>query len=656
MGLLRRTLPTTRPLIPASTTPAAPSRARYGHRPTLRAAGGALVLPFVLSLLLLLAPLMPDALRATATAAAAPRPTATPSAKVHVALAATAVSTAATTVTSSAATSAPTIAGHTATAEPAVPVTATVTLPAARPLNAPQAVAGASKTQVSASPTPPPPTPTPTSPYRLPWPGGEAFTVVQGNNSSFSHKGLEAFAWDFSMPTGSVIEAARAGTVRYVRDDSNAGGGDINLFGWAGNYVVVDQGDGTSALYMHLMFHGALVRAGQQVQQGQPLAYSGSTGFSTGPHLHFMVERTEPGVWYDQSLPVSFADVASNGGVPVQNQTVTSGNATSAYGHAANVVDRVELPDVELPRPAAGAVPGLVGTGTLAWPLSGSLISPTTAQQPAALISAVAGQTVVAADTGTVVFSGTDGPSVSVEIDHGNGAVTLYARLLRALVLPGDVVQRGQPIGIAGQLIAGLPIHVALAVFIHGQPVDPTAQFRWNLPPAPPPQVQAPNLAGMNPAQAAQALAGLPLALATDPAQPSTTVAAGLVQRQQPPAGLVAIHSVIHIILSSGPATPTPLPTATVAPTATATAPPAAPSVAATAVRNNVTVAAPPAATATAVIHTPASATATPPAAPSATAAAQPSSTPKPTATATAVPKAPATVVATPVASRSTRP
>lgn len=652
MGLLRRTLPTTLPLFLSQAIPAAPSRARYGQRSTLRAAGAALVLPLVLSLLLLLAPLMPDALRATATAAA-PRPTATPSAVAQVAGAAKAVSTAATTVASSAATSAPTIAGHTATAEPTVPATAAATLPAARPLNAPEAVAGASKTQRSPSPTPLPPTPTPTSPYRLPWPGGEAFTVVQGNNSTFSHQGLEAFAWDFSMPTGSVIEAARAGTVRYLREDSSAGGGDINLFGWAGNYVVIDQGDGTSALYMHLMLHGTLVRVGQQVQQGQPIAYSGSTGFSTGPHLHFMVERTEPGVWYDQSLPATFADVAGNG-VPLQNQTVTSGNATSTYWHSADVVDRIELPDVELPRPAVTPVPGLVGAGTLAWPLNGSVISPTTAQQPAALISAVAGQSVLAAEIGTVVFSGTDGPSVSVEIDHGNGAVTLYARLLRALVVPGDIVQRGQPIGIAGQLIAGLPVHVALAVYLHGQPVDPTAQFHWNLPPPPPPQVQAPNLAGLNPVQAAKALAGLPLTLATDPAQPSTTVAAGMVQSQQPPAGLVAIHSVIHITPSSGPVTPTPLPTAPAAPTATAQQ--AAPTVAAPTGSIGATPATQATATATAVIHTVPSVTATAPAAPTARATALASATPPVPATATVAPKTEATIVATPVASRSTHP
>jgi murein DD-endopeptidase MepM/ murein hydrolase activator NlpD len=402
---------------------------------------------------------------------------------------------------------------------------------------------------------------------------------VQGNNSTFSHQGLEAFAWDFSMPTGSIIEAARGGIVRYVRDDSNAGGADVNLFGWSGNYVVIDHGDGTSGLYMHLMWHGALVRVGQQVQQGQPIADSGGTGFSTGPHLHFMVERTEAGSWYDQSLAVKFADVTSNGGVPVQDQTLTSGNATSTYWYAASIVNRVELPAVDLPQPAATAVPGVQGTGTFTWSVNGTVISPATTQQPAVLIGAAAGAPVVAADSGTVVFAGTDGLSVTVEIDHGNGDLTLYARLVRAFVLPGDIVQRGQQIGVLGQLIAGLPVHMAVALYQHGQPVNPLGYFQAGLAPAPLPQAQLPNLVGLTAAQAAKALANLPFTIATDPVQPSTTVAVGLVQSQQPPAGLVAIHTVIHITPSAGPPTPTPLPTATVLPTVTAASTAAPPAV-----------------------------------------------------------------------------
>jgi murein DD-endopeptidase MepM/ murein hydrolase activator NlpD len=614
----------------------------------LRSYGAVLILPFTFSLLLLLAPVLPAVFRPAPTASAAALPAATPTpvtagqAAVAQAIQTTTTAAREAPTSSPAPTQVSTAAQtptQTATVEqartPEPPSTST--LPSARPLNAPEAVAGASTTASKPTPTVPAPTPTPSSPYRLPWPGGETLNVIQGNNSAFSHSGIEAYAWDFSMPTGSIIEAARGGTVRYVREDSNAGGDDVNLFGWAGNYLVIDHGDGTSGLYMHLMYHGALVSVGQKVQQGEPIALSGGTGFATGPHLHFMVERTEPGSWYDQSLPATFADVASDGGVPKQNQTYTSGNAAAAYWQSGNVVNRVELPAVDLPRPAASVVPGVQGTGVFAWPLAGPVISPATAQQPVVLVGGAAGANVLAADTGTVVFAGTEDVSVTVVIDHGNGYLTVYARLLKALVLPGDIVQRGQPIGVLGQLIPGLPVHVAVMLYDHGQPVDAASRFRSGLGPAPLPQVQAPNLVGMTAAEVAKAVAGLPITVAVDPPASSATVAAGLVASQQPAAGsLIDIRSVIHTTPSDGPPTPSPTSTSTATPPSSVTAAPSAPS-------------ATPAASPTAGHAAPAPATATAGATPS-TATPRPSntaSTPPPTASATATARATVTVAAT---------
>jgi murein DD-endopeptidase MepM/ murein hydrolase activator NlpD len=182
----------------------------------------------------------------------------------------------------------------------------------------------------------PPATP---SPYLLPWPGGLSVTCVQGNHGSFSHTGPQAFAWDFEMPTGSVIEAARAGVVRFVGQDSNVGGVNWKEDVSQANYVVIDHGDGTSGAYLHLMFHGALVKVGDHVNQGQPIAYSGATGFASGPHLHFQVEKTDAGSWFSQSLPVRFADVASNNGVPVQGSDYVSGNSPATIARAPVVVN-----------------------------------------------------------------------------------------------------------------------------------------------------------------------------------------------------------------------------------------------------------------------------------------------------------------------------
>ena len=214
---------------------------------------------------------------------------------------------------------------------------------------------------VSAAAATPSATPTPNpanSPYLLPWSGGQTASCVQGNNGSFSHHGLEAYAWDFAMPVGSPVLAARGGTVRFVKDDSNVGGPNWKQFASQGNYVVVDHGDGTSALYLHLMLHGAVVKVGDRVRQGQLLAFSGATGFASGPHLHFMVEKTDPDSPYTQSLPARFKDVTNNGGVPIDGTDYTSGNAVSPVAHAPTIIN------ISNPPPSPTGTPGsAVGSG-----------------------------------------------------------------------------------------------------------------------------------------------------------------------------------------------------------------------------------------------------------------------------------------------------
>ncbi|HEV7214558.1 MAG TPA: M23 family metallopeptidase [Chloroflexota bacterium] len=168
-----------------------------------------------------------------------------------------------------------------------------------------------------------------TSPYLLPWQPGNYFELIQGNNSVADHQGIEAYAFDFPMAAGTLILAARTGTVSMMKDDSNIGGFNIAYAGDA-NYVVIDHGDGTQAFYLHLMYHGALARVGQHVQQGQPIALSGDTGWTSGPHLHFVVEQASPDHQLTQSLPIRFADVSDWGGVPQPGRWYTSQNALTS--------------------------------------------------------------------------------------------------------------------------------------------------------------------------------------------------------------------------------------------------------------------------------------------------------------------------------------
>ena len=67
-----------------------------------------------------------------------------------------------------------------------------------------------------------------------------------------------------------------------------AAGGTVSIATYsysAGNYVVVNHGNGLSTVYMHCS--QLLASVGQQVEQGEVIAKVGSTGYSTGPHLHF---------------------------------------------------------------------------------------------------------------------------------------------------------------------------------------------------------------------------------------------------------------------------------------------------------------------------------------------------------------------------------
>ena len=76
--------------------------------------------------------------------------------------------------------------------------------------------------------------------------------------------------------TGTPIYATKSGTVTTA------------TYNYAyGYYVVVNHLDGFSSIYMHMTHY--VVSAGQTVSQGQLIGYVGSTGISTGPHLHFGV-------------------------------------------------------------------------------------------------------------------------------------------------------------------------------------------------------------------------------------------------------------------------------------------------------------------------------------------------------------------------------
>ena len=126
--------------------------------------------------------------------------------------------------------------------------------------------------------------------YRLPYKAGESYKLGQGYFGKESHAGERAL--DFDMDTGTEVVAARAGKVVAIKEDSNRGC-PSDACAQSGNYVRIYHDDGTFADYYHLKKNGALVEPGDEVAAGDVIGLSGNTGWSSGPHLHFIVYRRE---------------------------------------------------------------------------------------------------------------------------------------------------------------------------------------------------------------------------------------------------------------------------------------------------------------------------------------------------------------------------
>jgi murein DD-endopeptidase MepM/ murein hydrolase activator NlpD len=143
--------------------------------------------------------------------------------------------------------------------------------------------------------------------YLLPYPVGVSSELVQGNNGPWGHSGHAAFAFDFIMPIGSPVTAARGGEVvkveRRFRDGTRTPGEE--------NYIFIRHADGTFGRYYHLTTGGALIDSGARVRRGDVIGRSGNSGTSAGPHLHFDVTRGCP-TWGCQTVHIVFQNAGSD--------------------------------------------------------------------------------------------------------------------------------------------------------------------------------------------------------------------------------------------------------------------------------------------------------------------------------------------------------
>lgn len=163
-----------------------------------------------------------------------------------------------------------------------------------------------------------------TNAYRVPFAAGSNFPVTQAYPDAATHRTVDSrFAIDIAMPIGTDVFAARNGIVFDVAANNFRGGISIKAHARSANIVRILHDDGTYAIYAHLNWNSIRVRPGERVRAGQYIADSGNTGFSSGPHLHFAVQRNAG--MRVESLPVEFRGPTANSVVPA------TGNVLTAY-------------------------------------------------------------------------------------------------------------------------------------------------------------------------------------------------------------------------------------------------------------------------------------------------------------------------------------
>ena len=146
--------------------------------------------------------------------------------------------------------------------------------------------------------------------YRVPWPDGLSFMFTQVSDGRITTHITKAtlHAVDIAMPEGVAVLAARAGIVEAVQAHHGATPEDGPLT-YEGNFVRVRHADGTAATYAHLRYQGVSVAAGDSLEVGQLLGFSGASGDVVAPHLHFVVTRMQENSsgWREEvSIPVKF--------------------------------------------------------------------------------------------------------------------------------------------------------------------------------------------------------------------------------------------------------------------------------------------------------------------------------------------------------------
>lgn len=164
----------------------------------------------------------------------------------------------------------------------------------------------------------------PEAAYRAPFPAAVSHPISQSWPKAVTHTTPDSrYAVDIAMPVGSNVLAARDGLVVEVASSNFRSSLEQGKAAARANLVRVMHDDGTFAIYAHLNWNSIRVRPGDRITRGQYIADSGNTGYSTGPHLHFVVLKNAG--THLESVPVRFAAAGGAEIVP------TTGSMLTAY-------------------------------------------------------------------------------------------------------------------------------------------------------------------------------------------------------------------------------------------------------------------------------------------------------------------------------------
>ena len=165
--------------------------------------------------------------------------------------------------------------------------------------------------------------------YRQPFEGTFPITQRYGEIvEGVTYKGLPHTGIDYGCPSDTPILASADGVVKAAKNDPSG----------YGKYIILEHPDGKATLYAHLWYFNNLFE-GKQVKQGDVIAYSDSSGNSTGPHLHFEARA----VWNDAKShrdPITFLPLMSQVSAVSNQVSVLKGAAAFDEGDTVKIEDR----------------------------------------------------------------------------------------------------------------------------------------------------------------------------------------------------------------------------------------------------------------------------------------------------------------------------